>query len=621
MSFDTFADDGSGNLSQNPFRTFSNMLFPKTVKHTYVWALWLWNRFDLYRKVIQNVVRYFINDISVVQDNEQQETNSDFIDAATKTLKDDYDILELVRRIGEELAAMGIVIISAMPVIDRYIVCPRCGARYSLRNLEKDTDYKWAGFKFISRCQADGCDYSGEFKREDDARKTGARINFKLWPQDDIRIRYNQITGKSKFYYEIPAEVAADIRKGDEVYLEDTPWTFIEAVETNSYVELKESSMLCLRVDNLASIEKQFNGWSPPLFLPSFSNILQLQMLDRFSEAIAMDYIIPIRMISPPPESLRAGADPNRMPLNGNVVKNHIMSMVKGSRGNPTTWFTSPIPLQYQLIGGEGKTLAPVELHEWRLAQTISGMNIPSEFRQTTFQMVGPTMGLRMFERMWAPFSRNLDKAANWIGEKVGKQHTWEPVRIVLNKTSFVEDELNRNVRLNLLSSGMISRKTGLDTVGIDYDKERRIIEKERLDEASDRAEMQTEMANRGIMGEATSVPPPGAQEAVQQAQAPQAAPAAGAAPGQPMAPAAPASPSAALGDLSNTPTDPADLQAQAQGMAQDLFIMDEASRRRELRNIKSANETLHALVRQALEELSTQAGSQGVAMARQGGM
>ena len=41
--------------------------------------------------------------------------------------------------------------------------------------------------------------------------------------------------------------------------------------------------------------------------------------------------------------------------------------------------------------------MAPVELMEWYVGQILSDMGIPQEFRQTSFQMVGPTMGLRMF--------------------------------------------------------------------------------------------------------------------------------------------------------------------------------------------------------------------------------
>ena len=606
----------------NPFRTFSNLIYPRTVQHTHIWALWLWNRFDLYRKSVQNVVRYFINDISVTQETSHEQVDADFVAKATRILKDDYDLLNMVRKAGEELAAIGIVFISVMNKVDRYLVCPECGAIHSIKSMRKGQDYTWENFEFHGVCGK--CHKHVKFDRRDQTVSTEpTKLMFKTWPQDDIRIRYNQITNTAKYYYEIPDDIAKDIRMGDEVYLEDTEWTFIEAVKNNCYVELDNNRTLCLKTDNLAMLEKRFKGWAPPLFLPSFPHILQLQMLERFNEAIAMDYIVPIRLLSPAPQVLQAGADSMRAPMSGAVIRKMLMSMVRQSRNNPTTWFTSPIPLNYQMIGGEAKALAPVELLEWKYTQLLSGMSIPMEFKQTSFQMVGPTIGLRMFERMWTHFSRNLDILADWMAKQVGRIEQWEPVKVTLNKTSFVEDEVNKNTRINLMAGGQISKETGLSAVGIDYAQEQRKIMEETLTEADRQAAMQTKMQQKGAYGEAMAIPPVGAMQATSYmqnamaeaqgggAQEPQGAVGAAA----PMAPAG-----ASMPTPGGTPEDPGSIIQEAQNIAQQLFSAPYAVRRSELSKIKSTNETLYAQVKVELEKISTQAASQGVQQARQGG-
>ena len=602
------------NLSDmsNPFRTFSNLLFPRTVQHFHIWALWLWNRFDLYRKSVQNVVRYFINDITVTQESDIKKTNDEFIHKATKILKDEYDLLNMVRRAGEELAAIGLVVISAMNKVDRYLVCPECGAMRSIKRMRKGVDYTWDDFKFHGMCQ---CGRHVEFQVQDKNVVTEpTKLMFKTWPQDDIRIRYNQITSTCKYYYEVPEEVAKDIRNGDEVYLEDTEWTFIEAVRDNSFVELDANRTLCLRTDNLSMIDKRLKGWSLPLFSPSFPHILQLQMLERFNESIAMDYIVPIRMLSPATTTLQAGADSMRAPMSGAVIKKMLMSMVRQSRNNPTTWFTSPIPLNYQMIGGEAKALAPVELLEWTYTQLLSGMSIPMEFKQTSFQMVGPTIGLRMFERMWSHFSRNLDLLADWMAKQVGRIEQWEPITVKLNKTSFVEDEVNKNTRINLMAGGQISKATGLATVGIDYEQEQKKIVAEALSDADRQAAMQAKMQQKGAYGEAMNIPPAGAMEAMQNMQNSMAAQQ-GQAPDQAGAPmAAPAPQMPAPG---GTPTEPGDIIAEAQQIAGQLFQAPYAVRRQELGKIKATNETLYAQVKVELEKMRSQAASQGVMQAR----
>ena len=65
-------------------------------------------------------------------------------------------------------------------------------------------------------------------------------------------------------------------------------------------------------------------------------------------------------MISPNPGNLAAGSDPNKMPMSGWAVRQFITEALKRTKDNPTSWVVSPIPLQYQMLGGESKQMAPV---------------------------------------------------------------------------------------------------------------------------------------------------------------------------------------------------------------------------------------------------------------------
>jgi hypothetical protein len=49
------------------------------------------------------------------------------------------------------------------------------------------------------------------------------------------------------------------------------------------------------------------------------------------------------------------------------------------------------------MLGGEAKQLAPVELMKWYEERIYEMMSIPMELRQTSFQAVAPSAGLRMF--------------------------------------------------------------------------------------------------------------------------------------------------------------------------------------------------------------------------------
>ena len=57
----------------------------------------------------------------------------------------------------------------------------------------------------------------------------------------------------------------------------------------------------------------------------------------------------------------------------------------------------------------------------------------------------------------------------------------------------------------------------------------------------------------------------------------------------------------------------PLDIQGQAQEMAQQFLSMPEGDRRKQLIAIKGQNPNLHAMIKQFMEEMRSQAGSDGV--------
>lgn len=45
------------------------------------------------------------------------------------------------------------------------------------------------------------------------------------------------------------------------------------------------------------------------------------------------------------------------------------------------------------------------------------------EFRQTSFQVSSVSMGLRVFERMWIHFAKNLNKFVRWASDIIADAH------------------------------------------------------------------------------------------------------------------------------------------------------------------------------------------------------
>ena len=92
---------------------------------------------------------------------------------------------------------------------------------------------------------------------------------------------------------------------------------------------------------------------------------------------------------------------------------------------------------------------------EWYVTQILSDMGIPQEFRQTTFQVVAPSMGMRMFERQWRPNTKPMDAFTRWAGEKICDYEKMANMRVTLDITSFVEDDMNKQMLFQLMTGAM----------------------------------------------------------------------------------------------------------------------------------------------------------------------
>ena len=107
----------------NPFRTYSNYIYPRTINQVLIWAQWFWDRNAKYRTVIQKVISYFVSGINVTQTNENESSDTDAVADVKSMLIDQYDLLNLTNKVGVELASLGNVFISCEKPITRMLLC------------------------------------------------------------------------------------------------------------------------------------------------------------------------------------------------------------------------------------------------------------------------------------------------------------------------------------------------------------------------------------------------------------------------------------------------------------------------------------------------------------------
>ena len=124
----------------NPFATYSNYIYPRTIADTFVYAEWFWSRFANYRTSIMKLVSYFVSGFTVTQSTDKDEAvDSDAVNRFEDLLENTYGMQSDILQFGIELVAMGNVFVSADPVFSRQLLCPTegCGWVMNLKNLRK----------------------------------------------------------------------------------------------------------------------------------------------------------------------------------------------------------------------------------------------------------------------------------------------------------------------------------------------------------------------------------------------------------------------------------------------------------------------------------------------------
>lgn len=598
----------------NPFRTYSNAIYPRTMDEVLQWAEWLWMRHGVYTMAIRRSIRYFLNELELYGDDLSVDERKQY----SLQLNRDFNVLSDAALVGDDLIGFGNSFTSLTLPLKRSIQCPECGHLRMLDKLLPDDDYKWEQFEFIATCP--GCEYQGVHEVKDSHDKSNANgLEVIRWNPRDIEIDHVDLSGAKEFYLNVSGDMAGKIKDGDHLTLCSTPWEFIEAVEQETRFKFNPEKFRHYDIPAVASLKYKVKGWGMPLFMSCFSQVVQLQMLDRLDEAIATDFIVPLRYLTP--ATTKGGIDPLQTFGMGNFMGN-VMKMIKEHKNDPTTWHTLPAPVDYNVAGGEGNQLQQAEQIDRRIDNLLNTMGVATEFyRGSVSAIAGPPISLKAFERSWGHFVQPITSWLNWYLEQCSEQLGWKEVHGRLVMSSIAEDDTSKQVKLNLASAGVVSQTTALKAFNIDPDIERERLKEERRQQADDAREenskeQDAQMLDEYIQMGAPSQIPPNAAQANMGLPPGEAAPPAqgGVMPAGGAMGAAPIPGGGAGGPTLDQ------LQADAAAFAQQVFSAPD--RQSQIANLKKTYPTLHALVKEELQNMEQGIQSQALTQAKsQGGM
>lgn len=374
----------------------------------------------------------------------------------------------------------------------RFLKCPKCA---SLTNIQQ-VNYRFRLKKLSFNYTCAAC------KVRVDVNDTGIvdkkitrkdRLSAIRWDPKLIDIDYNPITGHSEYYWTIPKEIKERCAKGNKHLIDGMPIEFLRAIRDDKIFKFAEGEIFHMRMDAPAGIEAQ---WGFPPLASTIKLFFYAAVLRKANEAIALDYIVPLRIVSPKQSS--ANADPMTT-IALSRWSAEMKTSVKKWRRDPLHIMWSPIPAEVTHLGGQARAL--MTLGEVQAAEDniIAAMGLPKEFIYGGFSAMGSGIQLRVLENQLVHQTGDLNDLLQWITDKSAKQLGRGSVVVTLAPFRFIDDVQQKALLLQLnmadpQTGPWLSKRTLGEAFEVDPADERKWRKQEALDDARVAMELQTLM-------------------------------------------------------------------------------------------------------------------------------
>lgn len=459
-------DFGTGGGYQNPLINYKTGFKPKKLKELFSLCEHLVYDSPHVFAAIRKYSEYPITDFEYsTLNNKAQERCKGVLE---RTLK----MKSFLIRVGYDYHIYGNTFTSIYFPFVRYLECPSCKHRKNIRYV--NYTFNLQKLKFQHTC--DSCHKSVESDPIDQKVINPEGINLIRWDPKCMVIDHNQTSGSSEYYYQIPADIKSKIKNGNRNILNTTPLGFLKAVKHNQPFKFEPGQIYHMKSPAPAGFNDE---WGLPLVTGSLGPFYHSKILSRANEAIAFEYLNPLRVVFPNPTT--GNNDPSYM-IAAQRLTSELERSLKKHRQDPNYVMFSPIPLGTSNIGGEGRALMVQQEIEASNSDIIMSMGIPEEFLRGGLSFTGSSVTLRMLENSLAPYVAEIESLVQWITDRVGNYLSWGRVEVTLSDFKLVDDVQQKSLLFSLHEMGVLAPSSLMSTMGFDAKEEREKIIKDRVE-------------------------------------------------------------------------------------------------------------------------------------------
>lgn len=473
----------------SPFFDIANTYLPSSFKTMLRWCRFYFLTNPIINAVCYKMAEYPVTDLIFDSENESlQERWSEFFSSVLNFKKFEVEA-------GLDYNGYGNAFISVFFPFHKLLRCKSC--RKYIRVTEQK--YVFRDFKFVGQCRH--CGHYGEFGVRDHYIRSVRDIRLIRWNPEYITIQHNEATGENRYYYTIPPMLANDVRMGKRHIIENVPQVFTEALRKNKAILFSKNNIYHMRRPTIAQKDR---GWGMPMILPVLKQTFYLQVLQKAQEAIAIEHIVPMRIIFPMAASSSADVYST---VNLTEWKDKIEQELMRWRLDNNYIPILPLPVGQETLGGDGRALMLAQEYRVATEQIVAGMHVPIEFVYGGMQYSGSNVSMRILENQFIDAkTQHYRLVTDFVMPAVGSFMGWPVIGCHYKRFKMADDLQRSALYLQLNQAGKISDQSLLEDTDWDSRKEsdriaeesKRVLEQQRrqaLSQAAIQGEAQVIMA------------------------------------------------------------------------------------------------------------------------------
>jgi hypothetical protein len=449
--------------TKNPFYSVGNQFLPRNLHDVIKWVRFITIQSPVTTEVLRKLATYPITKFIY-------EAKDAAVKLKYEKIESSFKLKSVLHDIGFQYHTIGNVFVSVHFPIHRSYTCPSCAAFYTA-NSNASSFLTFKDYKLTGVCPA--CKEKGVFIRKDSRSANIEDMNVIVWDPLNISVNHNIFTGKSEYYYNIPNEVKKKIQTGDRFLIDSIPWEFIDAVKENKQFQFESD-----RIFHLRNVDMGFavNGISVPPLVSHFSLVFYQATLRKANESIATDFMSPMRVVFPQPQT--ANSDPVVAISMRNFVSKMEEAFVKHKQDNNHI-LIAPVPIGYQALSGEGKTLLVNQEIAQAEESLLLSMGVSRELLSGTTNWTSSTVGLRMLKNTLDSYVGQITSLVDWIFTASANYLALPVTKVSMTPFQLTDDDNLKNLVASLASGGNVSMTTVYESMGRSYEEEleRMIIE------------------------------------------------------------------------------------------------------------------------------------------------